>query len=116
LKEGKILAVKCDQCSHVFVPPKIVCPDCFGLMDTWLELPGQGTLLTYTEINYASPAHPVDPPFILGSIQMDDADTALVHLLGEVAAEDLKAGLKVAPVFKQNPEGNILDIEYFKPL
>ncbi len=116
LKEGKISAVKCLQCDKTYVPPKIICPECFELMDEWVNLEGTGTLLTYTEINYASPAHPVEPPFILGSIQMDGADTALVHMVSEVEHENLKAGLRLKAVFKEKTEGNVLDIKYFKPL
>lgn len=36
--------------------------------------------------------------------------------LGEVDFDQLKIGMKVQAVFKEERVGNILDIKYFKPL
>ena len=114
LQEGKILGIQCLKCRKTYVPPKIVCPECFELMDEWVTLGGTGTVLTFTKIYYSSPVHPVEPPFILGCIHLDGADTALLHLIGEVEDHDLKPGLRVQAVFNDKPEGNILDVKYFK--
>ena len=49
-------------------------------------------------------------------IQLEGADTGMTHILGEVDFENIYIGMKVEPVFKDKPEGNMLDIRYFKPL
>lgn len=40
----------------------------------------------------------------------------LVHLLGEVDLEQLRIGMRLQAVFKEERVGSILDIKYFKPL
>jgi uncharacterized OB-fold protein len=51
----------------------------------------------------------------MGVIKMDGADTSMVHFLGDVDFKNLKAGMKLEPVFADKRNANILDIKYFKP-
>ena len=116
LGEKKILAIKCSSCDRVYVPPQSICPACFTPLNNLIELNGEGTLVTYTVIRYPSSAQPVSPPFAVGIIKLDGADTGLVHLLGDVDFEKINIGMRLKPVFKEKPEGNILDIRHFKPI
>jgi hypothetical protein len=59
---------------------------------------------------------PVEPPIIYGVVQLDGADTGFVHMLGEVDPEQLRIGMRVQAVFKDERSGGILDIRYFRPL
>jgi hypothetical protein len=59
---------------------------------------------------------PVEPPIIYGIIQLDGADTGLLHMLGEVDLEQLKIGMRLQAVFQEKRVGSILDIKYFKPV
>ena len=112
----KIMAIKCPQCNRVYVPPRLTCARCFVNMEEWVELDGKGALLTYTMVNYPLPIHPVEAPFAYGVIKLDGADTGLTHMLGEVDFADIKIGMRLEPVFKENREGDILDIKYFRPV
>ncbi|MBI4669955.1 MAG: hypothetical protein HY747_12400 [Elusimicrobia bacterium] len=51
---------------------------------------------------------------IYGLIKLEGADTAILHLISEARIEELKAGLIVEPVFRQERKGHILDIAYFR--
>ena len=113
----KILGTKCPQCERVYVPPRETCPRCFQDANEWVEVSGEGTLLTYTITRYSVPGiQPQEPPFALGIIQLDGASTGLVHLLGEIDSGDIRVGMRMEAVFREKREGNYLDIEYFKPL
>ena len=116
LGEKKILGIRCPDCAVVYVPPHSVCPKCIAHLDDWVELGDKGTLSNHTVIRYSSAAQPQEAPFAVGMIKLDGADTEIVHMLGEVDLENIKDGIEVTPVFKESPEGNILDIKYFKPL
>lgn len=119
LRDGKrIMGIKCHKCGIRYVPPRSICPKCYGKLDEWVSVSDKGTLLTYTVVNYTyTPSYqPCEAPYVLGIIQLDGADTGLCHLLGEVASSKLKVGLRVQAVFKEKREGSILDIKYFKPL
>ena len=78
------------------------------------EVGPEGELLSFTQALYTSPAHPVERP-IYGLIRLKGADSALLHLIGEVSIENLKTGTKMAPVLKESRQGQILDILYFRP-
>lgn len=117
LRDNKrIMGTKCAQCSRVYVPPRSTCVRCFNKLDEWVELDGRGTVESYTVVYYSLPVHPLQPPFAYGIILLDGADTCLTHFLGEFEPEELRIGMRVAPVFKELRNGNILDIRYFKPL
>jgi len=111
----KITGTKCSKCNKVYVPPKSVCGHCFSKLDSLVEVGSTGTLLTFTEVSYKEAVQPVDPPFVYGVVKLDGADTGMVHFIGEVKPADIKIGMKVQAVFKDERKGNILDIKYFKP-
>ncbi|UCG84083.1 MAG: Zn-ribbon domain-containing OB-fold protein [Dehalococcoidia bacterium] len=112
----KILGTKCTTCNRVYVPARSVCKDCFSQLDEWVEVSTRGTLLTYTVCNVPNPVQPDDTPITYGIIQLDGADTGFVHMLGEVDPEELRIGMRVQAVFKEEREASVLDIRYFKPL
>ena len=112
----KIMGTRCPHCDRVYVPPRSTCFRCFNELDDWVILDGIGTLQSHTTVYYSLPVHPLDPPFTYGVVLLDGADTSLVHFLGEVKPEELKIGMRLKPVFKDQREGNILDIKYFKPV
>lgn len=113
---AKIMGIRCRHCNRVYMPPRSTCARCFNKLEEWVELDGKGTLLTYATVHYPLPVHPVDPPFVYGIIQLDGADTGLVHLIGEVDPQKVRIGMRVRAVFKDERIGNILDIKYFKPI
>lgn len=112
----KIMGVKCHECNRVYVPPKSTCKDCFAQLTEWVEVSNKGTLLTYTVDCHSNSVQPVEPPIVYGVIRLDGADTGLVHMLGEVDMEDLKIGMRLEALFKDERQASILDIKYFRPL
>lgn len=112
----RIMGTRCPDCNCVYVPARSICKDCFGQLDEWVEVSSKGTVLTYAVDHEAKPIQPMATPIVYGIIQLDGADTGFVHMLGEVDPEQLRVGMKVQAVFKEERVGNILDIKYFKPL
>jgi uncharacterized OB-fold protein len=72
--------------------------------------------MTYTVVNETSICLPTEPPLVYGIVQLDGADNGFVHLLGGVETEQLRIGMRVEAVFKEERKGSILDIKYFRPL
>ena len=112
----KIFGTKCSKCDMVYLPPRKNCGQCFLENLEWVELGSQGTLITYTMVRYESSAMPMKPPFAYGIILLDGASTGMVHFLGEVDPEEIKPGMRVEAVFKEERIGDILDIRYFRPV
>ena len=112
----RILGTRCQTCNRVYVPARSICKECFGQLREWVEVSDKGTLLTYTVCNEPNGAQPVETPVAYGIVQLDGADTGLVHMLGEVEPEQLRIGMRMQAVFKEEREASILDIRYFRPL
>jgi len=112
----RIMGTRCPTCNRVYVPARSVCKDCFSQLDEWIEVSHQGTVLSYSVCHQPNPVQPVETPLVYGIIQLDGADTGFVHMLGEVDPEQLRVGMRVQAVFKEERVASILDIKYFKPL
>ncbi len=123
LKENKkIMGSKCSKCAKVHSPPRAVCAECFIEMTVkdMVELSPRGTLEGFTVINYPF----TDPttgglrpfPYGYGLFKLNGADTHMMFFLKETDYTKLKIGQQVEAVFKEEREGNIGDILYFKVL
>lgn len=115
--EKKLLGRHCPACDVVFVPPRKSCPRCFGEDMAWKEVGPEGEVISWTIPHYEEDFHPDDPkPFGYAVVKLDGAGTGLTHLVGGFAPGQLRAGLRVKPVFRAERQGNILDIRYFEPV
>ena len=116
--EQKIMGARCDACNLVYWPPRSTCGRCFGQipMKNLLEIGPEGTVETFTLVNYSEPIHPKKAPFILAVVKLDGADTGLTHYLAGIEFEQAQEGLRVRPVFKDERKGEILDIDHFEPV
>jgi uncharacterized OB-fold protein len=95
----------------------------FEEIDSWVEVSQEGTLRTWCLINFAYEGQPKEPPYIIGIIDLDGADVGLPHFVGGVKLSDVEEiensvhiGGRVKAVWRKKREGNILDIDYFKPV
>jgi hypothetical protein len=48
-------------------------------------------------------------------IKLDGVNGGLVHFIAEAEPKDLDLGMRMEAVFKDQREGNIPDIKYFRP-
>ncbi len=113
--EQKIVGIRCSECKRVFLPPRKMCPDCYRENSEWVELPPTGTLRSFTVSRRKLAAQHKEPPVIYGLIQVDGADTALLHILDEVKPEEVRIGMKVEARFAEERQGTVWDIAYFRP-
>lgn len=112
----RILGVKCPSCDRVSVPPRSVCPRCFGKLSELVAVSDEGNLETFATVHQAATAQRLEPPFSYGIVRLDGADSGFVHLIGEAEPGQLRIGMRLKAVFADERNGNILDIRYFKPV
>ncbi len=111
-----IYGIRCTHCDMVFVPPKKTCHQCFAELGEWVKVSSRGVLETFTVVHYSEPElHPVQAPFAYGIIKLDGASTGMAHIIQGVDLDRLQAGMSLEAVFKEQPEGNYLDITCFRP-
>ncbi len=120
LESKQVLGNKCPTCNQVFVPPRKVCGSCFKTIDldnNWIELKDTGTLLNFTTTSIAiSEAGKKELPdeIIIGMVQFDRSDTAVVYPLLDTQEKDLTIGMKVQVVWNDELKGHPKDIKGFR--
>ncbi|MEM0357073.1 MAG: Zn-ribbon domain-containing OB-fold protein [Candidatus Bathyarchaeia archaeon] len=108
LKDGRIYMVECRGCGEKFFPPQADCPKCQSSNNMeWIELSGEGELLTYTVISVKPPTFAHYKDYIVGIAQMKEGVRVLAWL-------DINDPKKVKPrmkvrlkTVKREPEGII---------
>ena len=117
-ENGRIFGTRCAKCDIVYVPARMYCERCFAHLDEWVEVPPTGTVHTFTVLRLDLDDHPLEEPRVLAFVVLDGTDGGFVHYLGEVDPDDVYIGMEVEAVFKpkEEREGGITDILYFKPI
>ncbi len=119
LKNGRLIARKCNKCKRIMIPPRMFCEDCFRDTDDWVYVKDTGIVNTYSIAHVGADASRLSKPLYVAVINIDGASELMgfLHLLGEVSEKDIKVGMKVQAVWRPPEErvGSILDIRYFKP-
>lgn len=117
LRDNKrITGVKCSKCGRVVCPPRDVCPKCFVSNDDYVEVGPAGTVVGFSVVHVPNDDQPAEPPYALVMINLDGADTNLIHILGEVDLDEIKPGMRVEAAWSDERAGLLTDIKYFKPV
>lgn len=87
LSEGKLMATRCLTCGAVHLPPRAICPKCFGEALEWNETSGHGTLAAYTAIAIGPAAmqaagYSRENPYCSGLVTLAEGPTISALLLG----------------------------------
>jgi len=121
LKNKKIMGTKCPTCKRVLIPAREFCPRCFEDTKEWVQVSDKGTIRTWSLITFEFTGQSKKPPYLQGLVDLDGADTALAHFFGGVDLSDLekvkdkvKIGMRVEAKWRDECQGDIHDIEYFK--
>lgn len=114
---GKFMATKCKKCGYVMMPPRIFCEECFVDNVEWVEVSGSGVIRTFAVSYLSTDGKRLKDPWMLAIVNIDKTDGGLIVRLGEVKPDDVKIGMKVEAVLKpkNQREGSVLDIQYFRP-
>lgn len=89
LKDKKLFAPRCKKCGKKFFPPLAHCPKCLSKELEWFELSGDGTLYSWTSIEYL-----VENPYVLGIIELkEEIGRSIARIFAK--EKDLKIGMKM---------------------
>lgn len=120
LKNGRLVARRCDRCQRVLVPPRMFCERCFRPTDEWVYVKDTGTVNTFSLCYVSWDVRRLKQPEIPAVIEIDGASPGMgiMHVLAEVTPKAVHVGMRVRAVWKppKHRTGSITDILYFKPL
>lgn len=80
LKNDKLLGLKCQQCGHINVPPKMVCGNCASPDMEVMELGGKGKIQTFTTVNVTSEGRESEVPYTIVMVELDDGPWIMGNL------------------------------------
>jgi len=87
LKEHKLMAAKCEDCNALWLPPRPICGQCHGSRLQWMELSGNGRLVSYTVIAFGTKpmlhaGYNRDKPYCTGIVEVDEGPRISAEILG----------------------------------
>ena len=117
LKQGKLIARRCDKCARVMIPPRMFCEMCFRPTDEWVYVKDTGVVNTFSICYVTWDMVRIKKPQIPAVIEIDGASKGMgiMHLIAGVDPKKVKIGMKVRAVWKSEKErvGAITDIKYW---
>jgi uncharacterized OB-fold protein len=117
LENGRLLAQRCPSCAKVYIPPRGSCPTCAVPTREEVEVADKGTITTFCIVDLPFYGQAVEIPYVCASILLDGADIPFFHLIQEIAAADVRMGMRVQAVWEDRDKRtpNFTAIKYFKP-
>ena len=99
VKKKRLMAANCSECGTEILPPKPMCTSCLSTNFNWVELEGNGKLLSYTVIHVVPEQFKSMAPYSVGIVEFKKG-LRLPGIIKDVATEDLKAGMGLKICFE----------------
>ena len=115
LAQKKIVGAKTAS-GRVLVPPSPHDPDTGEDIAGLVDLPDTGVVTTWAWVHKPRPHHPLQTPFAWALVQIDGADTAMLHAVDAGAESKMSTGMKVKARWASEATGSILDLACFEPI
>ena len=98
----------------MLVPPQEYDPETGEPTTDFVDVGPGGKVVSYTWVTKPRTKQPLDRPFAYALIQLDGADTSLLHAVDAGDEAKIAIGSRVKPRFAADPQGGIRDIECFE--
>lgn len=115
---ARIMGTRCPASNRVLVPARSFSDAAYVATTDWVETGPGGTLDVFTIVGTKFPGLP-DPPFVIGYVTLDGADTAIAHYVTGIdltdidhAAAFLMTRPRVRAVFADERKGRITDFHF----
>jgi len=117
LAQGRIVGIRCPQCSKVYVPARGSCPRCGVAMSERVDVADKGTVTTFCVVRIPSENIEVKLPYVCAHILLDGSDIPFFALIQECEAEDVHIGMRVGAVWAPKEEWapTFENLRYFRP-
>ena len=117
----RLVVQRCAACGTTRHPPGPLCPRCHSTEADWLELPGTGTVFTFTVVRQAFlPALADRIPYVVIAVDLDgiergeaDDGARMVSNLVDIDPADVAIGMRVEVVWEEF--GPDLVVPRFRP-
>jgi uncharacterized protein len=115
--DGRLVAPRCTTCGTFVLPPQPRCFECQGTSFDWVELPGTGTIYTFTVVRHPLAAHLSEAvPYVGGVVELDGTQGAGARMIVNIVDVDpdtVQIGDRVRVVFE--PVSDTYAVPRFAP-
>jgi uncharacterized protein len=90
--EDRLVASKCTECGTFLLPPQPRCFNCQGTVFEWEDLPGTGTIYSFTVVRHPLAPHLAQAvPYVSGVIELDGTQGAGARMIANIVDCDPEA-------------------------
>jgi uncharacterized OB-fold protein len=116
LRDGKILGATTPN-GRVVVPPTEYDPITSEEIGDLVEVGPSGVVTTWSWASTPLKDQPLDRPFAWALVQLDGADTGMLHVVDAAGPDAMRSGMRVTPRWRPRADrvGHLRDIECFVP-
>ncbi len=116
LANKKFVTTECKKCGKVWGIPRPLCADCLGIT-RWKELPGTGTLESFSVSYFVPSFMEVEIPYVLAMVRLDGADSLFTHQLRNYgdSPDAIKIGMPVKVAYATEPVNHPMLLMHFEP-
>ncbi|MEX0875128.1 MAG: OB-fold domain-containing protein [Actinomycetota bacterium] len=114
LRDKKVFGSKTAG-GRVIVPPTPHDPETGEVVSELVEVSDAGVVTTWAWVSNPRPKHPLDKPFAWALVQLDGADTAMLHAVDAGKESKMATGMRVRARWADETVGYMTDIECFEP-
>jgi uncharacterized OB-fold protein len=114
LREARVVGSRTAS-GRVIVPALEYDPDTGDAVDEIVDVGTAGVVTSWAWVDEPLRKHPLDRPFAWVMVQLDGADTSMVHALDAADADAVSTGMRVQVRWADEREGHISDIACFEP-
>lgn len=114
LRDGRLEGVR-TATGRVLVPPTEYDPETGEATSEFVEMAETGIVKTWAWVSEPRRQNPLGRPFAWALVQLDGADTSMLHAVDAGGPERMKTGMRVRVKWAEHRVGCIQDIACFVP-
>ncbi|MEZ5349405.1 MAG: OB-fold domain-containing protein [Microthrixaceae bacterium] len=115
LREHRMLGIR-DKAGRVVCPPVEYDPGTGEPLTEMVEVGTEGTVTTWSWVSNLRDGQPLDVPHAMALVQLDGADTAMLHAVDAGSPDNIGSGSRVRVRWRDESVGGIRDIVCFEPI
>jgi uncharacterized OB-fold protein len=112
LNDEKLMGTRCQSCGALHLPPRAMCPECYGQEIAWVEMSGQGKVRAFTSV-YIAPTAMIQAgygrkkPYLVGIVELEEGPSISAQIVGVDPAnpDSVNVGMPVRLAFVQRAQG-----------
>jgi len=108
-KEGRLLVHRCRSCCFDFEPAARRCSRCQSENVSWIEVSGEGRLVTWAVPQVRNKAKQMVPSYAIAIVELDEGPWLHAHVASDaLGVLDVDARVKIS--FENVPDGESLPV------